>query len=275
MPNPACRLLPWDSEFFGKRIARIAGDVTGQDEMNQILSWCRSEEVDCLYYLCPADKPGAVHLAENQGFHLVDIRAELSVLLAGQTPAGDGAAAGHVIRRSTVEDLEALTALAEKAFSNTRFSNDPEFGAEAAARLYREWIRKNFESQAATVLVSIHDSKLCGFISFEPVAGDAASIGLIAVDDAMRGRGVGRSLVDACKDHCRRAGHRELRVVTQASNTPALRLYEETGFRLSSIKLWYHKWFSVRSAASSDADLYERTATEINQHEAQRIDHRA
>jgi len=264
MPNPNCRLLPWDSEFFGKRIARIAGEVADQEQMDEILSWCRSQDVDCLYYLCPADNPVAVRTAEDAGFRLVDIRAELSVQLPGSVPARQTSRTDHLIRPSRDEDLESLAALAANAFRNTRFSNDPEFGPTAAARLYSRWIEQNCESRTATVLVSVTDNKPSGFISFEPAERDTASIGLIAVEDTMRGRGVGRALVEACKHHCREAGQRELRVVTQASNTPALRLYEETGFRLSSIKLWYHKWFSARPVRSANADLDERTATEVN-----------
>jgi ribosomal protein S18 acetylase RimI-like enzyme len=154
--------------------------------------------------------------------------------------------------------------LAGKAFRDTRFSKDPKFGPNAAPRLYRLWIKQNCESQAATVLVSLNHNKISGFISLESAPGNIPSIGLIAVEDGMRGRGVGRALVEASQDHCRQAGHRELRVVTQASNTAALRLYEETGFRLSSVKLWYHKWFSVRAFTKST----------LNTNEAKRIDDR-
>ncbi len=261
MINPNCRLLPWDSEFFAKRIARITAEIAGPEQMDEILAWCRSQQIDCLYYLCPADDPAAVRTAEDGEFRLVDVRVELNVSLPGATPTRRRAGVQHLVRPSSARDLEALSALAGKAFRSTRFSNDPEFGPDAAPRLYRRWIRQNCESHAATVLVSITENKVSGFISLEATAGPAASIGLIAVEDGMRGRGVGRALVQASKNHCHRVGHRELRVVTQASNIAALRLYEETGFRLSSVKLWYHKWFSARPAAHRGETRYEHAGS--------------
>lgn len=258
MANPNCAILNWDSAFFAKRIARVGVEIADEEQMDEILAWCTSQQVDCLYYLCRADHPGAIRAAENGGFRLVDIRAELNVPLTPSTPAAPRD--GHRIRPSTPDDLEAVTALAGKAFQNTRFSNDPEFGPGAAARLYTQWIKQNCESQTTTVLVSVNENRVNGFISLVPTGDDDASIGLIAVDDKMRGRGVGRALVEASKDHCRQAGIRELSVVTQASNTAALRLYEECGFRLSSVKLWYHKWFSVRSTGDAAESQFEHAA---------------
>jgi ribosomal protein S18 acetylase RimI-like enzyme len=266
MPNPDCRLLPWDSAFFGKRIGRIApGIVVDRHQMDEIEAWSRSQRIDCLYYLCPSDNPRAVRVAEDHGFRLVDIRVELSAPLPASAPTRLPAAIGHLIRPSAAEDLEWLISLAGRAFGNTRFSNDPEFGPDAAPRLYRRWIKQNCGSQTATVLVCIIDNRIAGFVSLEKPLGDTASISLIAVEDGMRGRGVGRALVEAGKDHCRNAGHRELRVVTQASNSAALRLYEETGFRLSSVRLWYHKWFTA----------HDFTKPTLNMNEAKRIDDRA
>ena len=37
---------------------------------------------------------------------------------------------------------------------------------------------------------------------------------------------------------------KKLIVVTQATNTSALRLYEKAGFRISDTKIWFHKWFA-------------------------------
>ncbi len=256
-PNPECRLLPWDSAFFAKRIARITAEVAGQGQMDEILAWCKLQKVDCLYYLCPTDTPSTIRLAEERGFRLVDVRVELCALLPGSKPTRQRTPAEHLIRPSTAEDSDTLAALAGQAFRNTRFSNDPEFGPEAAPRLYKRWIKQNCESRSATVLVSITNNRISGFISLEHASGDVASIGLIAVEDGMRGRGLGRALVEASKDHCQRAGHCELRVVTQASNTAAVRLYEETGFRLSSVRLWYHKWFSRRPADDESEARFE------------------
>lgn len=51
----------------------------------------------------------------------------------------------------------------------------------------------------------------------------------IAVDPCWRGRGVGRSLLDALVAQARREGHAALSLSVEIDN-PALRLYEDAGF---------------------------------------------
>src|SRR5207247_8333229 len=57
LENSACRFLPWDSEFFGLRIAALelaAGAPVAAPSFERALAWCRSEAIDCLYLLAAA-----------------------------------------------------------------------------------------------------------------------------------------------------------------------------------------------------------------------------
>jgi ribosomal protein S18 acetylase RimI-like enzyme len=38
-------------------------------------------------------------------------------------------------------------------------------------------------------------------------------------------------------------GLESVRVATQVTNIPALRLYEGCGFRAADAKVWFHRWF--------------------------------
>ena len=51
----------------------------------------------------------------------------------------------------------------------------------------------------------------------------------IAVADADRRQGIGRAMVEALKGVCRTARAMKMWVLTDRSNTPAMRLYESTG----------------------------------------------
>ena len=68
-------------------------------------------------------------------------------------------------------------------------------------------------------------------------------IGLIAVAELERGRGLGRILVSGALRWLGEAGCREVRVATQASNVPAQRLYQALGFRTAEASATYHRWF--------------------------------
>jgi ribosomal protein S18 acetylase RimI-like enzyme len=58
-----------------------------------------------------------------------------------------------------------------------------------------------------------------------------AGFRMLGVAAAARGRGVGRSLVEACVERARAAGRTGLVIVTAPSWTDAQRLYERIGFR--------------------------------------------
>ena len=73
---------------------------------------------------------------------------------------------------------------------------------------------------------------------------DVARIGLIAVEDQFRGQGVGTELLSKTIVTSKELKANKLIVVTQTTNTNALRLYEKAGFRISDVKLWFHKWFA-------------------------------
>lgn len=66
---------------------------------------------------------------------------------------------------------------------------------------------------------------------------DAARIGLmndLFVVPEARGRGVGRSLIDACRAQCRKKGVPKLVWETAPDNTTAQRLYDSTGAESST-----------------------------------------
>jgi RimJ/RimL family protein N-acetyltransferase len=58
----------------------------------------------------------------------------------------------------------------------------------------------------------------------------------ITVDPALRGRGVGRALIDAAIDEARRRGARRLTLRVFAPNEVARRLYESAGFEVEGVQ---------------------------------------
>ena len=78
--NPAhaksdpCQLLSWDTAFFGIRIARVIGSSLSLESLDAIEKWCFEQKIRCLYFPARSDDAFTVALAEQAGFHLVDIR---------------------------------------------------------------------------------------------------------------------------------------------------------------------------------------------------------
>jgi dTDP-4-amino-4,6-dideoxy-D-galactose acyltransferase len=237
-----CHYLDWDSSYFGFRIARVEKDVISPNNIVEIMVWCRQHEIDCLYFLASSSDAVSIRLAEDNGFHWVDVRVSLERTVNSELPGIDNKT-GFTIRTAHADDLPALRAIAGKSFQDSRFYFDPHFPRHLCDSLYETWIEVSFSGYADAVLVADVDAEPAGFITCKlgnPLEGE---IGLVGVGSGWQSRGIGVALVKAALSwfadhHVERAT-----VVTQGRNMLAQRLFQRCGFVSCSNHLWYHKWF--------------------------------
>jgi dTDP-4-amino-4,6-dideoxy-D-galactose acyltransferase len=232
-------VLPWDSEFFGFRIGRLASRHLNPETLRAALAWAAAERLRCAYFFADAGCPATLALAHEGGFRFVDFRMELAVTLA---PTGRAPAATE-LRPATAADLPAIEALSRTAHHDTRFFKDAGFPASRAADLYAEWIRRDFRLHRIFVVPG-REAGIAGYVTCQnETAPGVGRIGLIAVAETERQRGLGRTLVEGALQWFRDTGRPEVRVVTQASNIPAQRVYQSLGFRTAEAGATYHRWF--------------------------------
>jgi dTDP-4-amino-4,6-dideoxy-D-galactose acyltransferase len=229
-------LLPWDTEFWGVRIARVEGDAMTAERAAEVERWAAANDVACAYFLAGEDAATA-HAAEDAGFRLMDVRVGLGRPTA---PAGPDAR----VRPFRADDLPALRAIARASHGATRFYADPRFPRERCDDLYDVWIARSAEGWAEAVLVAEHGGRPAGYLSVH-VDGGRASIGLVAVAEAARGGGLGAALVDAGIGWAHARGLPEIGVVTQGRSAAALRVYERRGFAVESLGFWFHIWYDA------------------------------
>lgn len=139
-----------------------------------------------------------------------------------------------------------LEEIAAASHRGGRFERDPGFGVERAVELYRTWIRKSVMGGNEHVIVAEADGKAAGYSVCKMSANDNV-IWLVAVDERARGKGIGTDLVHAALDFFAAQGKPVVRVVTQAENVAAQRLYQRCGFVTRSCTFTYHKWFEAGS----------------------------
>jgi dTDP-4-amino-4,6-dideoxy-D-galactose acyltransferase len=234
-----CEFLPWDSSFFGFRIARLtAGQVTS-DSMAAAVAWCGSQQIECLYFLADPDDRESLRAAESAGFEQVGIRTTLS------RPAG---ALIHLtqpdhVRRFQPADLERLKAIARQSHRDSRFFFDGRFAEDRCEALYERWIERSCEGWAQSVFVAHWDGLVAGYCTCHIDDEGTGSIGLIAVDANAQGCGLGRELMDASLLYFQQQDVARVKVVSQGGNARAQRFYLRSGFGTDSIRVWYHKWF--------------------------------
>lgn len=241
----SCKFLDWDTNFFGLRIGRVIGNSLSHAGMKEIDAWSRQNEIRCLYFLARNDDPETTVLAEENGFHLVDMRVTFDRPLPGPLP---GMPEG--LRPAQPADMPVLEEWARAGFTDSRFFFDRQFPQERAAALYAAWIQRDYKSPSSAVFVfAPEESRPLGYISiaFNSTTG-ISQIGLVGVGPEARGKGAGQALVNGAIDWAAARGAQQTIVVTQGRNIAAQRLYQRCGFLVHSIELWYHKWYPVRES---------------------------
>lgn len=240
-PDSLVRLLSWDSEFFGRRIASINGNRLDREEESAIQGWCRDNRIDCLYFLADPSETATIRLAEDSGFHLVDIRITLDRVISPQPSIWRPET--ESVRLAEAADIPALRPVAAVNHRDSRFYHDGGFPSERCDELYATWIEKSCTGFADAVLVPVHEGAAVGYISCHLRDTGIGQIGLVGVSGACQGKGLGQRMLDESLRWFAAAGVDRVEVVTQGRNIAAQRLYQRRGFMTKSVQLWYHKWF--------------------------------
>jgi ribosomal protein S18 acetylase RimI-like enzyme len=230
------RLLDWDSQFWGFRIALVEnGSESGLSALD---AWATNHDVDCVYLRLDAGDFPIIHLAEEVGFQLMDIRMDFARILSAIPETQDVA-----ILHARVDDVPELVAMARDAHTDSRFFADPRFPDSKCREFYATWIANSVSGFADAVLVATVQDSVAGYITghFEHETG---RIGLIAVADQFQNRRVGSTLTSSMLSLFAKAGLSSAHVATQGSNRKAQRLYQRRGFSIDDVQLTFHRWFS-------------------------------
>lgn len=236
-----CRILEWDSQFFACRIARVEAQAFTRQNIEEILGWASEQRVECLYFLCPPDNSESVIMAEERGFHLVDIRVELNwqaTEVSDHSPENIDS-----IRLFEPKDSEELRQIASNIYTDTRFYYDQQFSRSQVSALYSTWLTQHCEDPSNKVFVAADSNGVGGFIACRFDSSQVGRISLLGVKTDAQGKGYGRKLVTAAQRYFLNEAASEICVVTQGRNIAAQRLYQAQGFRTKNLNLWYHKWF--------------------------------
>jgi dTDP-4-amino-4,6-dideoxy-D-galactose acyltransferase len=225
--------LEWDSDFFGYPIGKLT-DFQGALQIDEVWSTLGESGLRVVYIESESDQP------QLESAHIVDqITLQMQV---GNGHVDDPAREFPIAIYPCVQPTDELVELAIQAGWSSRFRVDRQFGESEFIRLYKIWIvRSCLREIADTVLVVKESDRCCGFVTGTRNESDF-KIGLIAVSNAYRKRGIGRRLLAASELHASELGCTTVSVVTQAINHAALRLYESFGFRKKSTLHWYHIW---------------------------------
>lgn len=240
--QPLVELLPWDTEFFGRRIGRARVGRLDATTAAQMIGEATESGLECLYFTAAADDFATVVAAEERGFHLVDVRVVLErAAEAPALPANEDA--DLTIEPARVADLPRLEEIAAEIARMSRYAADPRFTRAETERLYRVWIANAARGYADAILVARERSggQPLGFLGTR-MHDTLCDLQLVGVARERRQRRIGSTLVNAGISWARAHAATRLQVVTQGRNVAAQRLYQQAGFLTNEVKLFYHLW---------------------------------
>ena len=245
---PPCRILDWDTEYFGCRVGRVDATSLDPDPARHVRAWATGEKVACVYFLADAAGSASAHAAEAVGFRLMDVRVTLARDL-GAAPPPAPAASGDAIGAAVPGDVSALREIARVSHRDSRFYADPRFSRDHCDGLYERWIAAACAGDADHVFVARAGDEAVGYLSAHLDPERTGRIGLVAVAERAQGRALGGALVMASLRWFADSGCERVTVVTQGRNASGLRLYERAGFTTLCVAPWFHLWVDSQGAA--------------------------
>ena len=144
------------------------------------------------------------------------------------------------LRPVEARDVEAVVALALRAWAPVHASMAAVLGERLNARIYPDWaaeqeagVRAACTDPGVEVTVAVDGTEVLGFVAVVvSLADGSGEIDMIAVDPAAQRTGVGRALTEHTVDRLRTAGCTLAVVATggDPGHAPARALYEAAGF---------------------------------------------
>lgn len=230
--------LPWDSAFLGFQVGRLVSHKMDAAYLTVLVAESKAAGIRLIYLVTdPADIEMA-NAAHQIGARLADRKVTFA---RPTTRAVVSAAFNHI--ESVTAYTPQLERLAWQSGAFSRFQRDENFAPHVFSGLYSRWLRASLSGKLARVVLASHSltGAETGLLTLSERAG-YASIGLLAVDGAVRGQGIGQQMVEAARQQALGWGCTQLQVVTQRDNVPACRFYVRCGFELVREEHLYHLW---------------------------------
>jgi ribosomal protein S18 acetylase RimI-like enzyme len=239
-------VIEWARDEFDSRLlergvckAWLHADDFRADELEAL--WVRdAPDLVCSFTPCTYRAAAAM---QDMGFRLVTVRSTYEAPI-GQVPVGAVSPASVRLHRLTdapaIQEGD-LRQLAETIGETSRYFKDPRIPPAAARRVYETWISNSlYGGYAQDVILAFRDDRLIGLHTLRARDG-VLTVDLIGVVPEAQGDGLGTVLLQAGVRAGEALRTSRVRVVTEAENIPACRMYQRHGFLLTSTELVWHR----------------------------------
>ena len=228
-------ILDWDSTFFGFKVASINPPFLHKEDIKQLCTKLRNESVKICYW----KTPNVINeFPEKIDVTLVDVASIYSIKLPTETTKNDT----HISLYQDKVASEELIKIGIQCGLYSRFKVDSKFPSGSFEKMYSQWIQKSVKKELADdIILYEKDSKLAGIVTVY-VKNKIGHIGLFGIDESMRGKGIGKKLLNASLNYFKDKKCESAQVVTQSENVAGCAAYESVGFSLKQKQYCYHIW---------------------------------
>ncbi len=227
--------LAWDSDFFGYEVGKI-------DLKNNM-------SLDYELFLIAASKYKLVYIFSKYSINydlinLVDEKIIFEKILDFQFEETNKDTFDIQSFDENIHSVSQIKNLALESGIYSRFYLDKNFKNNEFEKLYISWIEQSINRKIAfEILVATNKNKtILGFITLRKKNENTVEIGLVAVSEASRGKGIAKKLLNFSFKKVKELGFKTILVVTQNQNIPAMKLYESVGFEIKEKTFVYHYW---------------------------------
>jgi len=227
--------LPWDSQFFGKRVGRLS--IQTNNDLDRALRSSDQENFELVYIYSPI----AIERISIGQFSLCDVGGHIT--FAKDLANFNLGKPSHIPEIKEYQGDVLSPELLELAFLSGNFSRfrvDPSLPVGSFERLYKCWIAETLKNRPKTAIFTYQLSgKAAGFatVSWHDLK---CTIDLLGVLRPHQGHGVASKLIQHITKTCIDNKINTLEVKTQLSNAIARSLYLKNSFSERDRSCLYH-----------------------------------
>lgn len=221
------KFLKWDSDFFKRRMGAVRVErAWGEKE----LKWAEKEGFEPLVIFSEVEQP-----ILDRPWNYRELRLTFAKTVSLR----------EVKHLNIHVPLKSSSRLLEIFLQSGRFSR---FRLDSVLRpyfktLYSRWLENAIAGKFDDfIFCTVDGDQPTGVVTLKKVEG-YLQLGIIAVAEGYRGRGIGGELIAFAEDKAIELGYHELRVVTQAQNVGAIAFYENNGLREIKREWVYHVYW--------------------------------
>jgi len=237
--EPNIKYLDWDSEFWDMNLAEVIPKKITESDMLEVEKFIVDQGIDMTRYLCDCHDSGSIKLAEDYGYHFVDMILTFSIK---PQPFYNPIGSRYKFRIAEEKDIPMLRCIASDAYKDSKYFFDKNFPEEKAQEFYKNWVEKAVHSKYDHTCYCVFENELPVAYCTLRFDGPTARIGLFGVDSNYQNMGVGSSFMQKILHMLWAMKIQTLYVGTQGRNYVAQRFYQRNGFLTHSTEIWYHKW---------------------------------